>query len=73
MAVCRLWSLGSVVAEHGLGMCELPRAEIESVPPALAGGFLTTEPPAKSAINFLLMLLSPLNYFLSCSAGSSSL
>ena len=73
MAVCRLWSLGSIVVEHGLGTCEPPGAEAESMSPALAGRSLTTEPPGKSAINFLLVLLSPLNCFLGCSAGSSSL
>ena len=69
MAVGMLWSLGSVVVEHRLGTCELPRAGVESLSPALAGRPLTTEPPGKSAINFLLTLLRPLNYFLVVALG----
>ena len=55
---------GSVVVAHGLsscgtqaqllhGMWDLPRAGIEPVSPALAGGFLTTAPPGKSHRYFL--------------------
>ena len=56
---CRAWALGtqaSVVAAHGVsscgvqaylphGVCNLPRAEIKPVSPALAGRFLATGPP----------------------------
>ena len=48
----------SLVAEHRLGSCDPqaylpcgmwdpPRPRIELMSPALAGGFLTTEPPGK--------------------------
>ena len=41
---------------HGLlfrGMWDLPGPGIESVSPALAGGFLTTVPPGKSQSSIL--------------------
>ena len=60
---CRAWALSPrasvvVVLEHRLsscgarayllhGMWDLPGPGIESVSPALAGGFLTTAPPGK--------------------------
>ena len=55
----RLSSCGSRALEHRLsscgaraqllcGMWDLPRPGLESVSPALAGGFLTTAPPGKS-------------------------
>ena len=61
---CGAWVLGvwaSVVVARGLsscgaqasllrGMWDLPQPGIEPVSPALAGGFLTTEPPGKSQI-----------------------
>ena len=37
-------------------MWDLPRSGIKPVPPALAGGFLTTEPPGKSRKAWLLTL-----------------
>ena len=60
---CGAWNLGaraSVDAAHGLsscgtrasllpGMWDLPGPGIEPMSPALAGGFLTTEPPGKSS------------------------
>ena len=48
VAECGLSGLGSVTAAQGLG-CP---AGIEPVSPALAGGFLTTGPPGKSAFLF---------------------
>ena len=35
-------------------MWNLPNSEVESVPPALEGGFLTTGPPGKSPDNLNL-------------------
>ena len=37
------------------GMWDLPGPGIEPVSPALAGGFLTTEPPGKSRHEFFKM------------------
>ena len=59
VVACRFSSCGSWALEHRLsscgtrtqllcGMWDLPRPGIEPVSPALAGGFLTTEPPGKS-------------------------
>ena len=48
----RLWGTGSIVVAHGLkmlqGTWDLPRSGMETVSPALAGKFFTTEPPGKS-------------------------
>ena len=68
VAVCRLSNCGSWTLEnrlngcgtwayllhgpYGLGLWVLPRPEIESVSPALAGGFFTTEPPGKPNLSF---------------------
>ena len=43
----QLWLAGLV------GMWDLPRPGIKPVSPALAGGFVTTEPPGKSLVLFL--------------------
>ena len=40
-----------------LGMWDLPRPGLESVSPALAGGFLTTAPPGKSWLVTSIILL----------------
>ena len=68
VAVCRLSNCGSWTLEnrlngcgtwayllhgpYGLGLWVLPRPEIESVSPALAEGFFTTEPPGKPNLSF---------------------
>ena len=39
-------------AQGLLSMWDLPRADIEPVSPALANGFLSTVPPAKSSLPF---------------------
>jgi hypothetical protein len=49
---CSFWALdtGSIIVVHGLscsGMWDLSGSGIETVSPALAGGFFTTEPPGK--------------------------
>ena len=48
----KLWLAGSVIVAHRLRCSaargNLPRPGIKPVSPALAGGFLTTAPPAKS-------------------------
>ena len=52
----RLWSMSSVVVVHGLScseICGLPGSGIESMSPALAGGFFTTEAPGKPKENRL--------------------
>ena len=52
----RLWSTSSVVVVHGLScseICGLPGSGIESMSPALAGGFFTTEAPGKPKENQL--------------------
>ena len=65
--LCRAWALGaqaSVVVARKLsgcgarayllhGMWDLPGPELESVSPALAGGFLTTATPGKSPLSTL--------------------
>ena len=52
-------STGSrAMAQLPCGMWNLPRADIEIVSPALAGRFLTTEPPGKSR-NSLVSRLPP--------------
>ena len=45
IAVLELWNTGPVVAAHGLSCSEA--CGIKPVSPALAGRFLTTEPPGK--------------------------
>ena len=40
-------------------MWDLPRPGIEPVSPALAGGFLTTDPPGKSRAHFPLSINLP--------------
>ena len=55
----RLYSVGSVVAVHRLSCPEArgilaPRPGIEPMSPALAGRFLTTGPPGKSCLHFLI-------------------
>ena len=58
---CGLSSCGSRALQHRLsscgaraqllhGMWDLPRPGIKPLPPALAGGFLTTVPPGKSSL-----------------------
>ena len=60
----RLSSCGSQALEHRLSSCgtwaqllhsmwDIPRPGLESVSPALAGGFLITVPPGKPENNFL--------------------
>ena len=60
----------SVVAAHGLSSCgswaqlllsmwDLPGSGLESVSPALAGGFLTTAPPGKPYLSDLISVRSP--------------
>ena len=55
VAACGLQSTDSVVVAHRLRaqlLCstwDLPRSRIKPVSPALAGGFLSTEPPGKPA------------------------
>ena len=44
---CGAWTLGCEVFSS-YGMWNLPGPEIKPMPPALAGGLLTTEPPGKS-------------------------
>ena len=39
------------------GMWDLPRAGIEPVSPALAGRFLTSEPPREVPVDFLMMAI----------------
>ena len=62
-----LIAVAPLVAEHGLhnaqasltcSMWNLPGAGIEPMPPALARGFLTTEPPGKSPQIFLRQQMS---------------
>ena len=51
--------MGSTVVAHGLtcstacGIFPHVQSGIEPVPPALAGGFFTTEPPGKSETKLL--------------------
>ena len=51
VAECQLWSTGRVVVTHRPELLrsrwDPPRPGIEPVSPALAGWFLTTEPPGK--------------------------
>ena len=59
LAERRLYSVGSVVAGHRLSCPKacgilVPRPGIESMSPALAGEFLTTGPPGKSCLHFLI-------------------
>ena len=65
VAVCRLRSCSSQALEHRLSICgplakmphgiwDLPPLQIKPKSPALAGGFLTTGPPAKSSFSFLI-------------------
>ena len=53
LQTCRLSSCGSQ-AQLLRGMWDLPGPGIEPVFPALAGGFLTTAPPGKSLLFFLM-------------------
>ena len=41
-------------------MWDLPGPGLESVSPALAGGFLTTVPPGKSNVTILFQILFPI-------------
>ena len=50
---CRLSSFGAQV-QLLRSMWDLPRPGLEPVSPALAGGFLTTEPPGKPQQIYLL-------------------
>ena len=56
---CGLWALECRLSSCGAwakllhGMWDLPRPGIEAMSPALAGGFLTTAPPAKSCLAHL--------------------
>ena len=56
VAIPRLQTTSSIVVAHRLswlyGMWDLPGSGIEPMFPALADGFLTTEPPG-SPMNFL--------------------
>ena len=63
-----LSSCGSRALEHRLSSCgaraqllrgtwDLPRPGLQPLSPALAGGFLTTAPPGKPTIFFLLLFL----------------
>ena len=53
---CGAWALEHKFSSHGTrawllrGLWNLPRAGIEPVSPALAGGFLTTGSPGKSSV-----------------------
>ena len=54
VAAPRLWSTSSVLLAYGLScseICGLPGLGIESMSPALAGGFFTTEVPGKPKEN----------------------
>ena len=57
VVACGLQSAGSVVVVHGLSCSPargiFPDPGLERVSPALAGGFLTTEPPGKPLNHFL--------------------
>ena len=55
---CRLSSCGAP-AQLLRGMWDLPRPGLEPVSPALAGGFLTTAPPGKTAFFFFFSLETP--------------
>ena len=66
VVACGLSSYGLWALEHRLsscgaralllrGMWDLPGPGLEPVPPALAGGFLTTAPPGKSMSGFFLL------------------
>ena len=68
----QLWHVGSVVVAHGLSSCgaqaqllhsmwDFPAPGIKPVSPALAGGFLTTEPPEKSHKQILNIFFLTLN------------
>ena len=59
LQMCRLSSCGSR-AQLLRGMWDLPRPGLEPVPPALAGGFSTTEPPGKpqELVFFKLQILT---------------
>ena len=70
-----LGARASVVVARGLsscgtwaqllrGMWDLPRLGLEPMCPALAGGFLTTVPPGKSAYISLSIVSLPINAFL---------
>ena len=54
LSSCGSWALERRLSSCGewayllRGMLDLPRPELEPMSPALAGGFLTTEPPGKS-------------------------
>ena len=52
---CRLSSCGAW-AQLLRGMWDLPGPGLKPVSPALAGGFLTTAPPGKSCLSFLVLL-----------------
>ena len=59
LAERRVNSMGSVVAVHRLSCPKacgilVPRPGIEPMSPALAGEFLTTGPPGKSCLHFLI-------------------
>ena len=48
-ALERRLSSGGARAQLFFSMCDLPRPGIEPTSPALAGGFLTTEPPGRAS------------------------
>ena len=56
----------SVIVVHGLScsehMWDLPRPGIKPMSPALAGGFLTTEPQGKSQYHTVLITVTLLYY-----------
>ena len=64
LSSCGLWALEHRLSSCGTraqllrGMWDLPGPGLEPVSPALAGGFLTTEPPGKPLPGFLRQCLS---------------
>ena len=61
---CGLWALERRLSSCGTralllrSMWDLPRPGIEPMSPALAGGFLTTVPPRKSLVTFIVYVLN---------------
>ena len=56
LQTCRLSNCGSR-AQLLCGMWDLPGPGLEPVPPALAGGFLTTAPPGKPPLIILVTFM----------------
>ena len=52
-------------------MWDLPRPGLEPVSPALAGGFLTTAPPAKSLLRGFIAILACLFFYMISGVDSS--